>query len=434
MEKIKFQKPDPDYEFQQGDEIYVIDKNRHDIWAATIRKISSKGYFVHYESDHEDRKYPGTNRFLLRCPHNNAIFEAQEKERKAIENGDKSNEQEEKEVQAAEIINQEKKPETGNPTTKPSKPATRKKIQKESDEDDEEPELEDDEKDEDVSNQSNSEQSSNHNSQPEPPSKKKKKIRSHKSTFDVPLLVLNAWDNGIQDVDTFKQYINEQMDQSISSFEQLHKMQNLKTSHPFKLGGPIDHQTTDNFFAQAQILWKKMFGDRVVVPINEFLKNASKTLKLPNQLESNAHQTLKFVFDPEDTKQYIDLVQFCSFLAMFGPHQTAFRKVGQLLNKSPIKVRNSILFPDIPGVFEELGPEAEMNCFTLKLANNESQATTQESQEDNDLYVYNLPLVNTDSDYLIDHEGTTYHNWMDFCEKNADNVATIEGTAENEED
>lgn len=429
MEAPDFERPEPDYEFSKGEEIYVIDKNKVDIWKAIIKKISPDKISVHYEASEEDKKYPHTTRFLLRTEHNNEIFEKQEEIRsKSIA---KDEEEEKKSKQKAAEKKQKKAPKKQEkpkqPKAKsPTKPKKKKNQEKDKDEDDKE--IEDDEDDDDVEMKLEDDESDNSPSEDEDPSneydtgsseetthRRKKSTPTKKPIIDNQYVIHSAWENGIHDVDSFRSFMMKNVESTVEDFEKLYKMNNVSEFPPFKIGGDVDSQEIGKFWTQCQTIWKKIFGELESVSTKDFLKKAAPFFKLPNQREANARDTLKFIFDPEAIEN-TNFVQFCAFLAMFGPHHTAIRKIGHWL-KCPAEMKDLLLFPDIPDGSVELTDDTEMNCFTLKTGE-EEESNEKEEGDANEKYVYNIPNIDTDGSYLVDTEGNTYKDWLEYFEKN----------------
>ena len=471
MSSPEFEHPDKNYEFTKGEEIYVIDKNKVDIWKAVIRRIGSNGFGVHYESSQEDKKYPTAQRFLLRTEKNNAIFEEQDEERSKVEGSLEKAKKVKKEKAKKEKVKKEKKTESKSekkktkknqdkPKTKPK--ANKKKIEDddeeenddfiEDDDDDEEIDIDDDESedsqtaDEDPSNDYDT--GSQSNSEPQT-RKRKRGTPSNKPIIDIHFVVNKAWQNGMQTLEAFDAFIQENLQTAKGEFEKLYRMMNVNDGEPpFVIGGTQNPQEVAKFWKGCQVLWKETFGETESIPLKDFLKKAASLFKLPNQKESNAREALQFFFDPE-TYKYIDFVQFSAFLAMFGPQKDTMRKISQWF-KCPVEMKNSLIFPDIPDNSLSLDSSAEMNRFVLALGENkneegeneaeasnenESEAPKEnESEASKEQYVYNIPFVDAEENYLIDGEGKSYKDWTDYFEKNNPNPETNQEQKDNQEE
>lgn len=429
MEAPDFERPKDDYEFSKGEEIYIIDKNKIDLWKAIIKKVSPDKVSVHYEASEEDKKYSTTKRFLLRTDHNNEIFNQQEEIRAKSVAEDKEEKMKAKlKDHEKKQKQQKKKQEKPKPKAKsPSKPKKKKKVEDE-DEDEDDKEIEDDDDEENIEMQLEDDESDDSESSNEDPSndydngsqttsnseetahRRKKSTPTKKPIIDNQYVIHSAWESGIHDVDSFRSFMLQSIESTVEDFEKLYKMNNVSEFPPFKIGGNVDTSEIEKFWTQSQVIWKKLFGELESVPTKDFLKKAVPFFKLPNQREANARDTLKFIFDPE-VLENTDFVQFCCFLAMFGPHQTAIRKIGHWL-KCPAEMKDLLLFPDIPDGSVELTDDTEMNCFTLKTGDEEEQ------EGSNEKYVYNIPYIDTDGSYLVDTEGNTYKDWSEYFEKN----------------
>ncbi|OHT04322.1 hypothetical protein TRFO_28213 [Tritrichomonas foetus] len=452
METPDFEIPAEDHVFSKGDEIYVKDKNKHDIWEAEIIKVTADKYFCRYTSTKEHKCYPNTKRFLLRTEKNVAIFKEQENKRN--ENPSQNNEEEKESLTIQELIpetqklNDENESEENSDSkidenvNKKSSPKTPKKNQAKSntkkvtkskprktqkkkdskyhDENSDGSENDDDNDDDDSDDDSNENEDEHNNnygtdddtentSSADEKEKRKKRIKTKKPIVDNQLIVHNAWQNGIHDVDSFRNFMMENLDSAVAEFEKLYKLNNVSEFPPFKLGGELDPKEIEKFWIQSQYLWKKFFGDLESVPTKEFIKKTVSYFKLPNQLESNARGTLTFIFDPANQEE-TTFLQFCAFLAMFGPANTAIRKIGHWL-KCPPELKDSLLYNDIPDTSYDNVEDIEMNCFSLNLEEGQTEKA-----------VYNIPYVDTDGNYLVDQDGTFYKNWAEYFEKNNQNA------------
>lgn len=74
------------HEFKDGEQIYVIDPNKYDIWAAEIQSVTDKGYKIHYpDYPDDDCLVEDASSFLVKDDVNTKIFKSQEKIRKQLE-------------------------------------------------------------------------------------------------------------------------------------------------------------------------------------------------------------------------------------------------------------------------------------------------------------------------------------------------------------
>ena len=407
MEKPNFEIMDPNFELSVGQIVYYVDENGHDIWKAKVLRILQKGIEFLLLKTGEKKRYKGKRRILLCTDRNNQIFEEQEKERekpdpiiisestneeiKENDNGDdakKENIDEEKEI---EEVKDEKKDDDNKEENK--KVLVRKEIP------DDNEETQTKSVDEEKAKTDKSDQSA---SSFQDKQKKKKKVK--RPIIDNHTIAQKAWDNGIHEIEGFRNFMTENINAAVREFEKIYKMNNVEKHPPFALGGKLEEEKIPKFWVEAHLLWKSLFYDQEEVSNHEFLRIATPYFKLPYQTESNAREALKFIFDPQSNPS-IDFIQFCSFLAMFGPPRTAIRKIGHWL-KCPPELRDELLFPDIPDD-DDLSEDAEMNCFTLKSKNSDNEKT-----------VYNIPYADTDDFYLIDMDDHLYKDWPEYFEKN----------------
>jgi hypothetical protein len=146
-----------------------------------------------------------------------------------------------------------------------------------------------------------------------------------------------------------------------------------------------------------------MFDGAETVETDDFILKAGLVFRLPNQMTANARSGLKWYFNPAviDT---VNFKQFCGFLAMFGPTATLLRKLGHFL-KCPDELGERVMFLDAQTIAgPDLDRDAEVNGFTVTVG-------------DNEVTVYNNPLVDTSEPYLVDADGTPYRSWTAYFEK-----------------
>ncbi|KAH0791428.1 39 kDa initiator binding protein [Histomonas meleagridis] len=348
-----------DHQFQRGDDIYFIDRNKTDLWKAKIKKCNEKYYAIHFEDvDKVDKKVKGTERLLERTEKNNQIYEAQLKQREELEKSMKEKEEEE---------------ENENPSH--------------------EEELDDENKtaDKDLDTDSN---------------KKKKrsgKLRSKRPIIDSREIVKNAWSMGFHEIEKFRKFLKKNLNNTMSEYEKYYKMVHVTENPYFKLGGQTSSTVENQFWEDCSIFWKRLCPNEAVVNTVQFIRKVSELLRLPNQTESNARDAIRFIFDPEIQPE-TEFMQFCAFMAMFGPAPTAMRKIGHFL-KCPQNIMNSIVFNDMSELANTNIEDMEMNCFTLSLG---------EGKEKN---VYNRVSVDTNGKYLVDADGVEYESWEELFEK-----------------
>ena len=336
--KPDFELPSEETTFAEGDTVYIIDKNKRDLWKGTVKKVLKSGYTIHFDDDDEDEKVK-KQRVIAVTEKNTSIFEEQVKLREEIE-------KEEKEKEAQK-----------------------------------------DEKDE------------------EKPKKAKKPRKVKKPVLCPQEIVRNAWGNGIREVDPFRKFLTKSMDKIVKEFERYHKMMNIADYPLFQLAGGVSEDAKQTFWKQAQAQWRGLFGDAEAVDPKVFVRKAAEAMRLPKQAESNARETLAWFFDI-GTLDTVDFAQFCAFLAMFGPSETAIRKIGHFL-KCPTELKDAVMYVDLeevrdPDIDIE---EIQANEFTIMIGDTEKA-------------VYNRPDVNTDGKYLIDSDGKEYSSWMEYFESN----------------
>ena len=273
-----------------------------------------------------------------------------------------------------------------------------KKSDKESEEDQNE-EKEEEEKEEEEENNSDEKDT--------PIQKDKKKKRSKKQRPKRPIIdnreiVRNSWASGIHETEDFRKFMNDNLNEAMYEFEKFYKMMNISENHLFKLGGPHTDAEESQFWKDCFSFWRHLNPNETTVNTNRFIRRVAEKLRLPNQTESNAREALAFIFDAEGQPE-TEFMQFCAFMAMFGPSATAIRKVGHFL-KCPDKMRDSLVFPDMAELADSsFNIEAmEMNCFTMGKKN-----------------VYNRVAVDTSGKYLVDSDGVEYGSWEEFFERNA---------------
>lgn len=130
---------DETHQFQVGEEVYVLDKNKLDIYEAIIEKIGKKYYSVHYPEYPDDDGPVGFHRVLMRTTRNKEIYdqqeairrrreaEAEEEEEEANEEEDSSSENAEEEEKGHEEEEEKKeKPKKEKAPRKPREPKPKK--------------------------------------------------------------------------------------------------------------------------------------------------------------------------------------------------------------------------------------------------------------------------------------------------------------------
>ncbi|OHS97260.1 hypothetical protein TRFO_09523 [Tritrichomonas foetus] len=343
------------YQFKEGDEVYYIDKNRIDIFQATIKEITEKGILVVLDDLNSKTKKASPKRLLLRTAKNNTIYEKQEAERKK------------------EKSKKKKTARTKNP---------KKNI----------------DKDDNDSNDDNDNENENDN-----PKHKKRERKLKKPIFDKQLIVKTAWQKGIHNPQQFKKFIKKNMSSVYDEYERYFKMMNLSENPIFSFGGDLTDSEVKKFWNVSKVQWQKMFGDSDVVDVSEFVRKTANLCKLPKQTESNAKETLQFFFSPDEIEN-VSFSQFCAFLALFGPSDSVFRKIRDIFGLSE-DIKNCFEYPE-PAEFTDESIETEMNGFSVFVGT------------ESERYVFNNPCVPYGKTYLIDETGKMFDTWNDFFTEN----------------
>lgn len=196
---------------------------------------------------------------------------------------------------------------------------------------------------------------------------------------------------------------------------------NVAEEQPFSLGLNLSDHDITKFWTTARNQWKKMFEDAESVRTEEFIKKTASTFKLQNQMESNAREALRFFFDTESSSNETNFFQFCALLALFGPTQTMFRKIGHFL-QCPPSLKDSFAYNDVNDI-----REPDQNIYL-----NEFVFFAGTSREK---IFYNMPFTSTDKQYIVDEEGNKYDSWLKIYdevanEKVEEETATIESPPE----
>lgn len=385
--KPNFEHAEEDHEFHVEDEIYLIDKNKVDIFKGKINKINKKGYTVTL-TDH-DENGPKTvlspKRLLLLTPTNNEIYEKQQEIRKKIiEEREEKKEMEmiQKQIEEAENNNEENQPDKKEETENGAN------------------------EDDDQINTENKqdENKTEENTKTKSPKRIKKRKKAKKPIFDQHVIIKTAWHNGIHDVDQFKRYVKRNVKLLVSEFEKYHVMMNAAEEPPFSLGLNLSESDITKFWTTARSQWKKMFDDADSVDTDDFIRRTAATFRLQNQMESNARAALQFFFDTESSSanNETNFFQFSALLALFGPTQTMFRKIGHFL-QCPSCLKDSFSYTDVADI-KEPDKNTCLNEFVFFAGTN------------NETYVYNMPFTTTDEQYIIDEEGNKYDSWLKVFE------------------
>jgi hypothetical protein len=155
-------------------------------------------------------------------------------------------------------------------------------------------------------------------------------------------IVRSAWESGIRDSDEFSAAIRESVEGLMSEFNRYRQMMNVASQPLFRIGGNLDEAQIKAFWKSAKSRWLEISGGEEAVEIEVFIRKAGGALKLPNQALGNAKDALEWYFDP-NLIGTVNFAQFAAFLAMFGPPQTAIRKLGHFL-KCPPELMESYCF------------------------------------------------------------------------------------------
>jgi hypothetical protein len=230
----------------------------------------------------------------------------------------------------------------------------------------------------------------------EPASKRPSKEKA--PSWDPDGFIRAAWDDGIRDAPAFQASMLEKFAPVMDRFTSFCHLMNVVENPLFKLGGGIPEQDVREFWTGAKTQWLKIIGLTNECPSQEFVEKIAKHVKLPNQVYKNALNAVTWFFTPS-TRKTIHFLQFCGFLAMFGPSTTAMRKLGNFL-KCPEEWRGAVTYIDVSLLEDETKPadDVEMNSLSFRLA----EGTTN---------VYNLIHVATGSHYLVDSDGNEYESW-----------------------
>lgn len=426
--KPNFELVEDEHEFKEGDEIYLIDNNKTDIYKGKINKVNKKGYSVMISDFDENnvKKVLSPKRLLLMTPTNNEIYEQQQEIRKQSIEKDKEEKEKEK---SEEVKEGQEKEENSDPTEQEAKNEVNDIDAKE--------EKEEGDKQNNEEESKNCEDQNGENDQKEEEKviddkikeiqakssfkkiKRKKKVK--KPIFDQQTVVKAAWHNGIHEVNKFKRFMKKNIKSLVSAFEKYQIMMNVAEEQPFSLGLNLSDHDITKFWTTARNQWKKMFEDAESVRTEEFIKKTASTFKLQNQMESNAREALRFFFDTESSSNETNFFQFCALLALFGPTQTMFRKIGHFL-QCPPSLKDSFAYNDVNDI-----REPDQNIYL-----NEFVFFAGTSREK---IFYNMPFTSTDKQYIVDEEGNKYDSWLKIYdevanEKVEEETATIESPPE----
>ena len=451
-----FEPIEDSHNFEIDEEVYFIDNNRKDIFNAKIQKITKKGFIIALLDYGDDniKRVMNPKRLLLHTQKNNAIYEEQVRQRKMISSPEhepieerqetpelnnnnnistasklsnkhgeelnntnnnitdhsnnivkvKKEDDDSRYVEVTvelkkeikkEVVSEEKTREerVDNPNKEEEKKEEYKQVEKDRNEDNQEEAVPE------STDSGNLAEKIERNSPENSSEKKAKGRKSKKPVIDQQFIVKTAWEKGIHDVKKFRNYVEKLFQNVIDEFEEFQNMKNVCDKPPFALGGNVD---VKKFWSSTKAQWTKLFGDNDKVSTQEFIKKVSSTFKLQNQTESNARQALLFFFDPEAMSE-TKFVQFCAFLALFGPAQTIFRKIGHFL-RCPEAIINEVSYFDVADVLSS-DEDTYINEFVLY------------SGEDDEKSVYNIPTLTTNESYLIDSDGNKYNSWLEFFNK-----------------
>jgi hypothetical protein len=181
---------------------------------------------------------------------------------------------------------------------------------------------------------------------------------------------------------------------------------------PFPRLGKVRPDVEAMFLDTARLIWRELINNHPFTSINTepFLRKAAAKFKTEQQAIDNAIDVLRAIICPAN-ELMVSEVQFVRFLAMFGPAATVMLKIASLLEISHA-TGQWLIFDQTtvpPGVYAAFDT-VEANCLVIRKGNSVSR-------------VWNLPLVDSREDYVVDERGKSYASWKDYFLQHPANVA-----------
>lgn len=180
-------------------------------------------------------------------------------------------------------------------------------------------------------------------------------------------------------------------------------------ANPIYKLGKISQNQLMTFHNEAISLWEQITGStHIIAPSTTFIENAAKLFKQPEQPVDNANAVISAIIETrkQGTVRFID---FCHFLAMFGPKETVMVKIANLLICSRMGENSWLVFgePDpvinVPIYGSFLANEP--NCLRIRLKNQI-------------IDVWNDPLTPSTQYYVIDSTGMRFRDWEQYFTAN----------------
>ena len=156
------------------------------------------------------------------------------------------------------------------------------------------------------------------------------------------------------------------------------------------------------FHHDSIALWQKIIHPTLSNTLfPDFVNSCAQYFKLPDQTFEEARSLIKFVL-PD--KHQINFTHFQKFMSLFGPEKTVMDKLQSLLNTSKsYGTWLSFNSNQIVSTKRFVGYIDSKDANAVVIT--KGGLTTK---------IWNLPLLDSSKDYLIDESCRLYHSWSDY--------------------
>ena len=149
-------------------------------------------------------------------------------------------------------------------------------------------------------------------------------------------------------------------------------------------------------------VWESIVGNVLfAVGIGDFIDLLESKLK---DFIFKEMPSIKQALSPRNSG-VIDIFDFAVFLARFGPFEHSTLKLYQYTSVAQGELRPDLLYAGAPSFTKYYGPNFH-NCFSFR------------SPQAGEYHCYNLPLKNSDEEFLIDEDGLSFASWQKLVQMN----------------
>lgn len=162
---------------------------------------------------------------------------------------------------------------------------------------------------------------------------------------------------------------------------------------------------TNVFKKNVVELWERLVGSKLIfaVAMVDFINALASHLGTQNRVANEVHM-IQQVFAVKSAT-VIDIFDFALFMARFGPFNSIQAKLHQFQSILS-EIRTTDNFYMFNTTMLQYFPETFHNCFRFQLP------------PTGEYHCYNLPLVDSQAQFLVDEDGAMYRSWQQMLEQN----------------